>query len=440
MVYLSQLGNHMINSESSTKGEVAGSFLLGLVESFYHLQILPQGDVSLSTNDLAPEKWYPYSMLIETLRSIEQAVPSSANVFFRAGVNFLRTWYEQGPGKTMIHSGLDWLYANSESQGYNSVVRGGNRDEIGWSLLQSIDEKAGIAVYENVMPLNAEYVRGVFYGGCVLFDDMDYVDVEASSERYAPNPLFNRIIITVRFRLKSKTFGKDLESRINRLQLGDSLTLSPDEVESLIWRMKGLQVKIGLDAAYFRDINMILAAAITTSQAQHDEIIKLSNHDVLTGLPNLRLARDRLKMVCSQAARNRDMAALLFIDLDGFKRANDTFGHEAGDHILKVVAQRLRCSIREVDTAARLGGDEFIIILNSITDADSAELVAGKIIAVIAEPIYHNDHLLVIGSSIGIALCPDHATDPEDLLKKADEAMYSVKRSGKNNFSMYMNV
>lgn len=425
-----------MNSEFSAKGEVAGSFLLGLVESFYQLQILPQGDVSLRTNELSPEKWYPYSTLIATLRSVDQAVPSSANVFFRAGVNFLRIWYEHGPGKTMIHSGLDWLYANSESQGYNSVVRGGNRNEIGWCLLQSIDEKAGIAVYENVMPLDAEFVKGIFYGGCVLFDDMDYVDVQVSSERYEPNPLFNKFIITVRFRLKSKVFGRDLDDRINRIQLGTSLTLSPDEVESLIWRVKGLQAKVGLDAAYFQDISMLLADAITTTRAQRDEISNLLNHDTLTGLPNLRLARDRLKMTCGNATRNKSRAALLFIDLDGFKKANDTFGHEAGDHVLRVVAQRLSGSIRQVDTVARLGGDEFIIILNEVTDGDAAALVAGKIIAVISESICYNDHLLMISSSIGIALFPDHAATPENLLKKADEAMYSVKRSGKNNFSI----
>jgi len=426
-----------MNREPSAKGEVAGSFLLGIVESFYHLHILPQGEVSLCANDIAPEKWYPYSLLIDTLNSIDQVVPSSANVFFRAGVNFLRIWYEHGHGKTMIHSGLDWLYANSEGQGYNSVVRGGNRDEIGWCRLQSIDEEAGIAVYEDVTPLRAEFVKGAFYGGCVLFDDMDYVNVEASSERYEPNPSFRRLMITVRFRLKSKIFGRNLESRINRLQLGDSLTLTPDEVESLIWRVKGLQIKIAIDAEYYSDINTILAEAVTATQTQRDEISYLSNHDALTGLPNLRLARDRLKMVCSNATRNRCRAALLFIDLDGFKQANDAFGHEAGDHILRVVAQRLSSNTREVDTAARLGGDEFIIVLNNVTDCDAAALVADKIVAVISEPIYHNDHLLMISSSIGIALFPDHAADPEDMLKKADEAMYSVKRSGKNNFSMY---
>ncbi len=426
-----------MNSEPSTKGEVSGSFLLGLIESFYHLRILPQGDVSLRASNIDPEKWYPYPLLISTLHRIEQAVPSSKNVFFRAGINFLRIWYEQGPGKTMIHSGLDWLYANSESQGYNSVVRGGNPDEIGWCLLHSIDEEAGIAVYENIMPLGAEFVKGIFYGGCVLFDDMDYVDVDASSEPYHPNPSFNKFFITVRFRLKSKTSGRNLETRIDRLQTGSSLALSPEEVDSLIWRIKGLQVKIKLDAAYYSDINEILAGAVTTTQTQRDEILHLSNHDVLTNLPNLRLARDRLKMACSHATRNKGRVALLFIDLDGFKQVNDEFGHEAGDHILRVVAQRLSGSIRQVDTAARLGGDEFILLLNEVADGDAATLVAGKIVAVIAEPIYYNDHLLKIGSSIGIALFPDHATDPEELFKKADEAMYTVKRSGKNNFSMY---
>jgi signal transduction histidine kinase/CheY-like chemotaxis protein len=250
----------------SAKGEVAGSFLLGLVGAFYNLSILPQGGMALKINDIDPIRWYPHSMLIDTLHAIGQTFPASQSIFFRAGINFLRIWYEQGPGKTMIHSGLDWLYAHSESQGYNSVVRGGCRDDIGWSILQSIDEKAGIAVHENVMPLSPDFVRGVFYGGCILFNDMEYVTVDCDSQPYAPNPLFNRIVITTHFRLRPENDCQNLDSRINSLSPGSIPDLTPTDIESLVWRYKGIQVKNSLDTVYYNDINVILANAITESQ------------------------------------------------------------------------------------------------------------------------------------------------------------------------------
>jgi hypothetical protein len=209
-------------NNQSAKGEVAGSFLLGLVASFEYLNILPR---DLQIEDLNPEQWYPYSMLVEILERIEKSMPYSEIIFFYAGVHFLRIWYENGPGKTMIHSGRDWLYANQESGGYNSVVRGGKKEDIGWCHLLSIDEEMGIAVYENVMPLSPDFVRGVFYGGCILFDDMEYIDVESMAEQYAPNLLFYKSITTVRYRLKSE-IGRQLDSRMSGLQLGETLKLN----------------------------------------------------------------------------------------------------------------------------------------------------------------------------------------------------------------------
>lgn len=246
------------------KGEVSGAFLLGLVDSFQNLSLLPLSEgVSLHLSQINPLQWYSYKLLITVLHDIEEAHPSE-DILFHAGVNFLRIWYEQGPGKTMINSGLDWLYANNDSGGYNSVVRGGNRDEIGWCLLQSIDTEAGVAVYENVMPLSADFVKGVFYGGCVLFDDMEWVEVDSVSEPYASNPSFYRIIITVKFRFKPKDSCLDLDVRINNLQLGSTLSLKPSEIESLIWRYKGLRYQNELNERYGASVNAVLTNAVSS--------------------------------------------------------------------------------------------------------------------------------------------------------------------------------
>lgn len=423
--------------QPSAKGEVAGSFLLGLVESFHDLQVLPDGCEQLQAMDIDPTQWYPHAMLIDTLKKVEQSVPAFESIFFRAGMKFLRIWHKKGPGKTMVQSSRDWLYANKESGGYNSVVRGGTRDEIGWCVLLSIDEEAGVAIYENVMSLAPEFIRGIFYGGCILFDDLEYVNVESFSERYGPNPEFHRCILTVRFRYKSANTARSLDEKIEHFRFGSTVTLTPQETESLIWRFKGLQIKIGLDAAYYEGISAILAKAIKTTQTQRDEIELISNHDALTGLPNLRLALDRLKMSCNRAIREKGHFAVLFLDLDGFKEINDVCGHDAGDFVLKATAVRLSACVRAVDTVARQGGDEFLIILPDVTDSLAATFVAKKIISAIAKPIYYGDRLLNVSASVGIALFPDHGKNPEDLRKNADTAMYATKRSGKNNFAVF---
>ncbi|MDT9000857.1 GGDEF domain-containing protein [Paucibacter sp. APW11] len=172
-------------------------------------------------------------------------------------------------------------------------------------------------------------------------------------------------------------------------------------------------------------------------RVQSEEIARLAHHDELTGLPSLRLARDRLRMACHQAERQRSKAALLFIDLDGFKRINDSAGHEAGDEVLRVVAARMVEAVRSVDTVARLGGDEFIVILSGVPDARTATEVAQKIVAAAAAPIPWQGCTLQIGASIGIALYPEHSDTPEDLLRRADSAMYSVKRGGKNGYALH---
>lgn len=124
----------------------------------------------------------------------------------------------------------------------------------------------------------------------------------------------------------------------------------------------------------------------------------------------------------------------MFIDLDGFKAVNDNFGHDAGDYVLKQVAHRLLSSVRESDTVARVGGDEFLLIADDIHISQDASRIAGKIIDVVSRPININGNQAAVGASIGIALYPSDGEDMDELIKKADEAMYRIKKAGKNGF------
>lgn len=151
-------------------------------------------------------------------------------------------------------------------------------------------------------------------------------------------------------------------------------------------------------------------------------------HDALTGLPNRVLARDRLDQATLLARRQQTQVALLIIDLDHFKEVNDTFGHQAGDQLLRQVGERFTAELRETDTVARLGGDEFAIVLLS-TDADGARLVADKLLAVLERPFIVEGQALDVGASIGIAVYPDHADTADSMLRRSDIAMYVAKRS-----------
>ncbi|MCG2586091.1 GGDEF domain-containing protein [Massilia sp. TS11] len=185
-------------------------------------------------------------------------------------------------------------------------------------------------------------------------------------------------------------------------------------------------------ADYRRKMDQLVQAVLR----QRDQIANLANHDSLTGLPVLRLARDRLVMACKRADRDGHLAAVLFVDLDGFKQVNDAYGHEAGDLVLREIAQRLQALLRASDTAARIGGDEFLVILPEIRDADDASQAAAKLVAGLAETIDIGLAQVRVGASIGIALYPEHGADGEALLRRADGAMYEVKRGGKNAYAL----
>lgn len=152
-------------------------------------------------------------------------------------------------------------------------------------------------------------------------------------------------------------------------------------------------------------------------------------HDALTGVPNRATFDRRLRESIDYCTLHDTRAVLIYIDLDKFKPINDTYGHKAGDIVLKVIASRLRHLVRASDTVARLGGDEFAILFEQC-DADKIDPIISRVSTVIAEPIEVFDNWLSVGCSIGKVVCPDDGTHPEQLAHKADERMYAQKRGG----------
>ncbi|MBL6945387.1 MAG: diguanylate cyclase [Rhodospirillales bacterium] len=178
-----------------------------------------------------------------------------------------------------------------------------------------------------------------------------------------------------------------------------------------------------------------LAEQVGRRDKAEAQIRHMATHDELTGLPNRKQLLDRLERCLLRSDRSGLRTAVLFLDLDEFKHVNDTYGHEAGDMVLKDVATRLSDCIRATDVAARVGGDEFVVVLSELPGADSVARVANEVLELICVPINLPQDDVTIGASVGIAFYPDNAAAAERLIAVADEAMYEVKRLGKNGFN-----
>ncbi len=184
--------------------------------------------------------------------------------------------------------------------------------------------------------------------------------------------------------------------------------------------------------AVFSDISRI--------KAQEQRLKLIAHYDPLTGLPNRRLLMDRLKQALAQTRRNRQTMALAVLDLDDFKPINDTHGHEAGDLVLKEIGERLSKNLRAGDTAARLGGDEFVLVLLGLENTAHCEHALARIIEAVAEPItLPATGTVAVSASLGATLFPrnNSDTDPDTLLRHADQAMYRAKQRGKNRYHVY---
>jgi diguanylate cyclase (GGDEF)-like protein len=188
-------------------------------------------------------------------------------------------------------------------------------------------------------------------------------------------------------------------------------------------------------------ISTVWISYFVTNRAQrkNEELTALlgfeATHDALTGLPNRRYIYDRLGHDIDLANRHKLRLALMVVDLDGFKAVNDTYGHNAGDAVLKEVASRFKWASRTSDFVARTGGDEFVLVAENIDQVSSLEHLAQRLVECLAEPIEIGDQSRVaVGCSIGIATYPDHSDNLDELLAAADRAMYAAKAGGKNSW------
>jgi diguanylate cyclase (GGDEF)-like protein/PAS domain S-box-containing protein len=187
-----------------------------------------------------------------------------------------------------------------------------------------------------------------------------------------------------------------------------------------------------------RITNYVISAVDVTALKQANQKMEhLALFDALTGLANRRLFIERLHNSVLNARRSKTTAALMFLDLDQFKRINDTLGHQAGDQLLLTIADRLQTCVRPQDTVARLGGDEFTILLNEIQDIDKVHSIAKTILSTLKEPIKLGKHEIIVSTSIGITLAPNDSINSDTLMKNADLALYMAKENGRDGYHFF---
>jgi diguanylate cyclase (GGDEF)-like protein/PAS domain S-box-containing protein len=233
--------------------------------------------------------------------------------------------------------------------------------------------------------------------------------------------------------------GNQVESMLQE----DENTRAPDYSNSVLVQRDGCERGIENTVALTHDQDGDVTGAVV---AFHDvsaarikslEMAHLAHHDVLTNLPNRILFNDRLTQALSLAERQGKQLALMFVDLDHFKKINDSLGHEVGDKLLQSIAGRLVACMRRTDTVCRLGGDEFVILLSQVEHAEDAAISARNVLRALSKPHLINNKSLDIHVSVGVSTYPDDGGNAETLISKADTAMYEAKRQGRNNYQFF---
>jgi len=240
----------------------------------------------------------------------------------------------------------------------------------------------------------------------------------------------------------------DLKTREAISSIPDTEDREPSSVRGpancVLIRRDGLEIAIDESAAAIRDRagatigSVMVFRDVSAARVMAEELAHSAQHDFLTGLPNRMLLNDRVNQAIALASRHKKKVAVLFLDLDGFKHINDSLGHPIGDRVLQSVAGRLVNCVRISDTVSRQGGDEFVVLLAAVERAEDPAVTANRMLQVVAEAHYIEQHDLHITTSIGVSVYPDDGLDAETLIKNADTAMYQAKENGRERYQFFM--
>ncbi len=265
------------------------------------------------------------------------------------------------------------------------------------------------------------------------------------------NPAAEAVLGWSQQEAQGRTVGEVFSVVVNTGQpVEDALGISTDDMEQVrrcanytLLRRDGVEVAITSSTARIRDLHGNAAGAVAvfhdvgTAWAKTVELSHLAQHDFLTDLPNRLLLKDRINQAIAFATRYNKQLSVMFVDLDHFKKINDTFGHVAGDKLLQSVAARIVACVRRSDTVSRQGGDEFVVLLSQVGHAEDTVFIARKILSSLAAPYSIDQKHMYIKASIGVSTYPGDGQDAETLIHRADTAMYDAKKLGRNNCQFF---
>lgn len=302
-------------------GLISGAYLIALLESFVDIKLIDQSRLPYVVESLESTGWYPYHYLLDTITLTEEILPDSNSFLFWAGTRFMELWYQNGPGKTMLFSGMDWVYGNENGEGYRSVARGAPH-EIGWTRNLVVNLEEGFALVENVMPLSAEFLRGIYYGGFLIFDDMTYFDTEIHSQTVDPNLPFPRTIIKLLFRPKVDGIWDGAHATARPDDLVEPIF--PNESLEAFFRIKHLTVLHGYREKYNHDLMRLLRNSLEQLRSAKDRL-QIVNENLLIESKNLLAARaeadeanKRLTEITVERTKREERDNLLKDMHDGF--------------------------------------------------------------------------------------------------------------------------
>lgn len=268
---------------------------------------------------------------------------------------------------------------------------------------------------------------------CVVDKQGCFVFVSAAFETifgYSPNEVLGRSMLDFVYQEDKEATLETVEtllSGVSKPRFENRWVRKDGSLVHILWSVRWSEK---------HQVRIAVAHDISERKANEKKLQYLVGHDQLTNLPNRMLLLDRMQLSLENAAREPLDLSILFIDIDGFKEVNDTFGHSVGDNLLKAIAQRLQSCVRSSDTVGRLGGDEFLILLNGINDRDNVKKIAEKVCVSCKKTFFVDGHSLNLSSSIGVATYPEMGITHQQLIQTADHAMYKAKKAGGNQFNI----
>ncbi|WP_275575202.1 sensor domain-containing protein [Methylocucumis oryzae] len=315
------------------------------------------------------------------------------------------------------------------------LITGKDGEKYMWSIIENISERKkneeamriAALVYQN----SSEAMLVFDVNNVILAVNPAYTELTGYSE----DEVVGKTLALRHSVFQDRQFYDDMKSTLERSGKWQGEIWNRHKSGDVRTEHLTINTIFNLDGSVHRRV--ALFHDITEHKKAENLIWQQANFDTLTTLPNRNLFHQRLTSEIQKVQTQQSRFALLFIDLDRFKEINDSFGHGIGDQLLTDAALRIQSCVRNMDTVARLGGDEFTIILSNLEDFSEVELIAVRIISELSNPFKLNQELVYISASIGIVYCPEHSQDAEELLKFADQAMYSAKKQGRKRYCLY---